>query len=76
MEALKNKIITRIKANFADAKETNDFNYNRVDFSVKKETIPSILAYLKDNIQFSKRRSWVRHDEHYHVDFAIPCKHS
>lgn len=31
-------------------------------------------AYLKANIQFSKRRSWVRHDEHYHVDFAIPCK--
>lgn len=30
--------------------------------------------YLKDNIQFSKKRSWVRHDEHYHVDFSIPCK--
>ena len=30
--------------------------------------------YLKQNIQFSKKRSWVRHDEHYHVDFEIPCK--
>lgn len=30
--------------------------------------------YLKENIQFSKKRSWVRHDEHYHVDFQIPCK--
>ena len=30
--------------------------------------------YLSSNIQFSKKRSWVRHDEHYHVDFAIPCK--
>jgi len=30
--------------------------------------------YLKTNIQFSKKRSWVRHDEHYHVDFSIPCK--
>jgi penicillin-insensitive murein endopeptidase len=30
--------------------------------------------YLKDNIEFSKKRSWVRHDEHYHVDFDIPCK--
>lgn len=29
--------------------------------------------YLKENIMFSKKRSWVRHDEHYHVDFAIPC---
>ena len=31
-------------------------------------------AYLAKHIQFSKKRSWVRHDEHYHVDFAIPCK--
>ena len=31
-------------------------------------------AYLKDNIQFSKKRSWVRHDEHYHVDFKVVCE--
>ena len=31
-------------------------------------------SYLKENIQFSKKRSWVRHDEHYHVDFAIACQ--
>jgi len=31
--------------------------------------------YLKKNIQFSKNRSWIRHDEHYHVDFIIPCKY-
>lgn len=30
--------------------------------------------YLKTNILFSKKRSWVIHDEHYHVDFSIPCK--
>lgn len=30
--------------------------------------------YLKKNIEFSKKRSWVRHDEHYHVDFAISCR--
>lgn len=30
-------------------------------------------AYLKKKIQFSKKRSWVRHDEHYHVDFKINC---
>ena len=29
--------------------------------------------YIKSNIQLSKQRSWVRHDEHYHVDFDIPC---
>lgn len=32
--------------------------------------------YLKKNITFSKKRSWVRHDEHYHVDFAIACQDS
>lgn len=31
-------------------------------------------SYLKKHIQFSKKRSWVRHDEHYHVDFSIPCR--
>lgn len=30
--------------------------------------------YLNKNISFSKKRSWVRHDEHYHVDFSIPCE--
>lgn len=30
--------------------------------------------YLKQHIQFTKKRSWVRHDEHYHVDFDIPCQ--
>ncbi|WP_281559987.1 penicillin-insensitive murein endopeptidase [Thalassomonas sp. RHCl1] len=32
--------------------------------------------YLKKHVQFSRKASWVRHDEHYHVDFAIPCVHS
>jgi len=31
-------------------------------------------VYLKKHIFFPKKRSWVRHDEHYHVDFQIPCK--
>ena len=30
--------------------------------------------YLSNNIEFSKRRSWVRHDDHYHVDFVVPCE--
>jgi len=30
--------------------------------------------YLRTHIQFSDKRSWVRHDEHYHVDFNIPCE--
>ena len=31
-------------------------------------------GYLKRNITFSKKPSWVRHDEHYHIDFSVPCK--
>ena len=30
--------------------------------------------YLKNTVQFSTRRSWVRHDQHYHVDFDVPCE--
>ncbi|MFG6490446.1 penicillin-insensitive murein endopeptidase [Roseateles sp. BYS78W] len=31
-------------------------------------------AWLQQHVTFMKARPWVRHDEHYHVDFAIPCK--
>lgn len=30
--------------------------------------------YLKQHLQFSTRPAWVRHDEHYHVDFDVPCE--
>jgi penicillin-insensitive murein endopeptidase len=40
--------------------------------------LPKLLAtpkgpYLRQHIRFMNGRAWVRHDEHYHVDFAIPC---
>ena len=43
--------------------------------------LPKLFAtprgpYLQQNLPFMKRRAWVRHDEHYHVDFAVPCKQS
>jgi penicillin-insensitive murein endopeptidase len=31
-------------------------------------------VYLKANLPFMKGKPWVRHDEHYHVDFAVACK--
>lgn len=31
-------------------------------------------AYLKKNLPFMKGHAWIRHDEHYHIDFAVPCK--
>lgn len=30
--------------------------------------------FLKENLNFMKGKAWVRHDEHYHVDFAVACK--
>jgi penicillin-insensitive murein endopeptidase len=30
--------------------------------------------FIKNNIKFMKGQAWIRHDEHYHVDFAVPCK--
>jgi len=31
-------------------------------------------AYLRQHLVFMKGKPWVRHDEHYHVDFSWPCK--
>jgi penicillin-insensitive murein DD-endopeptidase len=31
-------------------------------------------AYLKSNLQFMQKTPWIRHDEHYHVDFKIGCE--
>lgn len=30
--------------------------------------------YLTKHLKFSTKPAWVRHDEHYHVDFAVPCQ--
>lgn len=30
--------------------------------------------YLLANLPFMKGHAWVRHDEHYHLDFSVPCK--
>src|SRR5205823_13277325 len=30
--------------------------------------------YLKQNLKFMRGKPWVRHDEHYHVDFAVKCQ--
>ncbi|WP_207681439.1 penicillin-insensitive murein endopeptidase [Desulfonema magnum] len=31
-------------------------------------------SYLIKKLRFSEKPSWVRHDEHYHVDFKVKCK--
>lgn len=30
--------------------------------------------YLEQNLPLMRGKSWWRHDEHYHVDFAVPCQ--
>lgn len=30
--------------------------------------------YLQRNLNFMRGAAWVRHDEHYHVDFALKCR--
>jgi penicillin-insensitive murein endopeptidase len=30
-------------------------------------------AQAMRRLAFNKQQAWVRHDEHYHVDFAVPC---
>jgi penicillin-insensitive murein endopeptidase len=30
-------------------------------------------AELRRTMPFMKERPWIRHDEHYHIDFRIPC---
>lgn len=31
-------------------------------------------AFFQQNLPFMKASACVRHDEHYHVDFTVPCK--
>ena len=41
--------------------------------------LPKLFAttrgpFLQQNIKFMRGAAWVRHDEHYHVDFALACQ--
>jgi penicillin-insensitive murein DD-endopeptidase len=41
--------------------------------------LPKLFAakrgeYLRMHIPFMVEKPWIRHDEHYHVDFGIPCQ--
>jgi penicillin-insensitive murein endopeptidase len=45
----------------------------------ERSFLPKLFAtrhgeYLKNNLPFMAGKPWVRHDEHYHVDFDIMCK--
>jgi NADH-quinone oxidoreductase subunit C len=51
MKEIKQKMIDRILAAFPEAKNT-DYDGNRLDIAIKKETIPSILMYMKETLGF------------------------
>lgn len=59
------------------AAKKNQIAIHRVIFDL------DLLKLLKDstswkkaplNLSFSQKKPWVRHDEHYHVDFEVPCR--
>jgi penicillin-insensitive murein endopeptidase len=44
------------------------------DLDLQKQLFATKLgARLQHKLRFSLKPAWVRHDEHYHVDFDIPC---
>jgi penicillin-insensitive murein endopeptidase len=58
------------------AAESAGVGVGRVIFDPKLQPrLHSTSAWPKiKGLKFSTRRSWVRHDEHYHIDFDIPCR--
>lgn len=45
------------------------------DFDMQAELLKTSRgAYIREHIRFKKEASSVRHDDHYHVDFVIPCR--
>lgn len=48
----------------------------RVLFDPKMQgALRATTAWPKiSDLNFSKKRSWVRHDDHYHIDFVVPCE--
>lgn len=59
------------------AARASGIGITRVIFDVRMQ--PKLFATeagarAARTLPFSKSQSWVPHDQHYHVDFAVPCK--
>jgi penicillin-insensitive murein endopeptidase len=59
------------------AARANGIRIRRVIFDVGLQ--PKLAAtgpgkQLVGRVAFNKQQAWVRHDEHYHVDFDVPCR--
>lgn len=61
----------------AEAAKKHGAPIDRVIF--QKELVAQLYRtrrgdYLRNHVTFMKATPWIRHDEHYHVDFRLPCK--
>jgi len=61
----------------AEAAKTHGAPIRRVIF--QKELVTRLYQtrrgdYLRKSVVFMKATPWIRHDEHYHVDFSLPCQ--
>lgn len=59
------------------AAKTEGIGINRVIF--EKAYISRLYqtrrgSWIKQHVPFMQGEPWIRHDEHYHVDFKIPCR--
>lgn len=59
------------------AAQAREIDIERVIF--ERAFLPRLFAtprgeYLRRHVPFMQETPWIRHDEHYHVDFALPCK--
>lgn len=43
------------------------------DAALRPMLLLAECSCLKQKLPFMKGKPWVCHDEHYHVDFAVPC---
>jgi penicillin-insensitive murein endopeptidase len=59
------------------AAETNGVGISRVIFDkayIQKLYKTSRGTFIRERVPFMMGTPWIRHDEHYHVDFEIACK--
>lgn len=61
----------------AEAAKNHGAAIQRVIF--QKELVALLLQtkrgdYLGNTLPFMKATPWIKHDEHYHVDFSLPCR--
>lgn len=60
-----------------EAAKLNGIGISRVIF--ERAYVPRLYttrrgAFVRESIPFMQAEPWIRHDEHYHVDFAVPCR--